>query len=97
MKAPEIAAMAADLVSGDRDRVHGAKGKNFADIAAFWTTYLQRRFPGFTGVLDGTDAALMGDLLKTARTVSGKHNPDDYVDKAGYAACAGEIAGRERA
>jgi hypothetical protein len=34
----------------------------------------------------------MMTLLKVARTKIGSHNPDDYVDGAGYMAIAGEIA-----
>ena len=32
------------------------------------------------------------NLLKIARTQAGKFNLDDYIDAAGYAAIAGEIA-----
>lgn len=31
-------------------------------------------------------------LLKAARTRTGTFNLDDFVDMAGYAGCAGEIA-----
>jgi hypothetical protein len=32
------------------------------------------------------------ELFKIARRHSGSYNADDYVDAAGYAGCAGEIA-----
>ena len=34
----------------------------------------------------------MLETFKIARRYSGSHNVDDYVDGAGYAGCAGEIA-----
>jgi hypothetical protein len=34
----------------------------------------------------------MLEALKIARRYSGAHNIDDYIDGAGYAGCAGEIA-----
>jgi hypothetical protein len=37
----------------------------------------------------------MMEGMKIARRYSGSHNVDDYVDGAGYAACAGEIAERQ--
>lgn len=37
------------------------------------------------------DVAAMMGLLKVARIATGS-NPDSFVDLAGYAACAGEIA-----
>ena len=36
-------------------------------------------------------------LLKVARTKTGAHNPDDYIDMTGYAAIAAELADREHA
>jgi len=35
-------------------------------------------------------------LLKMARQMTGEYNPDDFVDMAGYAGCAGEIAAAAR-
>lgn len=91
MRAHEIAARAAELVGGDRDRQHGAKVANFANIAALWNAYiLIRRDPGLP--LDATDVAHMMVLMKAARTQTGSLNIDDHVDMCGYAACAGEIA-----
>lgn len=43
-------------------------------------------------VLDAHDVGMMMCLLKIARIASGQTNTDNYVDLAGYAACAGEIA-----
>lgn len=94
MKASEICATAAELVSGDRQTTHGDKKENHENIAKLWSAYLAiRREPG--APLDAQDAALMVALLKIARTQTGSHNIDDYVDLAGYAGVAGEIAETE--
>lgn len=93
MNAQEIAAKAADLVGGDRAKTHGDKVENHQNIAALWNAYLGWRL-GEGGLLTPRDIALMMALLKIARTKGGSHNPDDYIDLAGYAAVAGEIAER---
>lgn len=93
VNAEEIAKGAAGLVVGTRERTHGDKLRNHENIARLWNAYRAiRRDPSadFTAL----DVALMMDLLKTARTQLGEHNPDDYVDKCGYSAVAGEIADR---
>jgi hypothetical protein len=91
LKAHEIAAIASDLVGGDRDRQHGQKRDNFMRIAAVWQAYLSiRRDP--KAPLDPVDVGHMMVLMKIARTQSGAVNADDYIDAAGYAACSGEIA-----
>ena len=94
MKADEICRTAAELVSGDRAATHGDKRKNHEHIAAFWTTYLTQ-----VGVmplhfrLQGVDVTNMMELLKIARRLAGQHNDDDYIDAAGYAGIAGQLAG----
>lgn len=93
MKASDIAAKAADLVGGDRARTHGDKMDNHRRIATLWNAWLLiRRNPG--SELTAFDVAQMMSLLKKARTQSGSYNPDDFVDDAGYASVAGEIADR---
>jgi hypothetical protein len=92
--AADIAAAAADLVSGDRHQTHGDKQVNHEKIASMWNVYLDiRRVPD--APLDGVDVALMMALLKVARTQLGSPNLDDYVDICGYAACAGEISTKD--
>ena len=91
--AGSICRTAANLVSDDRAKTHGPKEVNHANIGRLWTAYLQNENilpPGIT--IDAHLAAMMLALLKVARTSAGAHNPDDYVDLAGYAGCAGEIA-----
>lgn len=87
MKAPEILMKAVDLVGGDRAKQHGDKVENHHNIADLWGAYLGR-------TLSAHDVALMMCLLKIARTKTGAYNDDDYVDLAGYAGVAGEIASR---
>jgi len=91
LRATEIASKAADLVGGDRDRQHGAKRDNFGRIAEMWNAWLRiRREPA--APLDAHDVGVMMTFMKMARTQSGNLNLDDYVDAAGYASCAGEVA-----
>lgn len=95
MKAGEICTKAATLVGGDREKVHGEKGKNFGNIARMWNAYLGIRKER-EKELTATDVAIMAVLMKVARTQSGEFNIDDFVDIAGYAGCAGELGGREK-
>ena len=89
LTAGEALATAAKLVTGDRDRQHGAKYQNFSNIADLWSTFLG---VGDGGVLQraltASDIGRLMVLYKMARTKSGAHNPDDYIDAAGYAGCA---------
>lgn len=95
MKAAEIARKAAELVCGDREQQHGDKVINHQAIAAVWNGYLLARIvSGKQFELSAGDVAAMMELLKIARRLNGTFNADDYVDGAGYAAVAGEIASR---
>lgn len=87
--AGSICQTAANLTGGDRAKTHGDKVDNHNNIATLWSAFL--------GVpITGHQAALMMVLLKVARTKAGVHNPDDYVDMAGYAGVSGEIAERTK-
>lgn len=77
-------------VCGEREQDYGSPEDNFATIAAFWYTYLYAK-TGMSVPIKPDDVAVMMALLKVARLATGK-TPDSYVDLAGYAACAGEIA-----
>ena len=88
MERAEILHEAEKNVCGQRAQDYGEPEDNFAVIAAYWSTYL-----GYP--VNAKDVALMMGLLKIARSTTGKGSPDNYVDLAGYAACAGEIASRE--
>ena len=86
MKRKEILDRATTCVCGDREKDHGKPEDSFAKIAALWAAYTGYQF-------DAVDAAVMLGLLKTARIkTSPGVNDDNFVDLAGYAACAGELA-----
>lgn len=92
MRAHEIASKAAELVNGDRHTTHGDKTANHEAIAHLWNGYLNaaKRFP--QPKLTAHDVANLMECLKIARRLNGAFNPDDYIDAAGYAGVAGEIA-----
>jgi hypothetical protein len=90
MNAPDIANKAAELVGGDRAESHGDMHQHFAHVAALWSAYLKLEQP-----LSVADVPHMMALLKIARTKSGSVNVDDWIDGAGYMACAGEVATKE--
>jgi hypothetical protein len=85
---------ATTLVTGDRAVQHGDMRQTHQTIADLWNTYLGQRT-----VIDlmPHDVAIMMVLLKVARARSGRFNPDDYIDMAGYAAIALECSVRPRA
>jgi hypothetical protein len=91
MKAKEIADKAGKLVAGDRSRTHGEWLVNYQNVAYVWNGILMA-----AGILKkpmtALDAVHLMEGLKIARRYSGAHNIDDYIDGAGYAAGAGEIA-----
>lgn len=89
VQAADILRTAADLVSGDRNETHGDARENLSNIADLWNAYLGSK-PDF--IVSGRDVAVMMSLLKVARTTTGTHNPDDYIDICGYAALAGMVA-----
>ena len=74
-------------VCTDREQQYGGMENNFALIARLWREYLDTNKP-----ITAHDVAMMMALLKVARIASGQIKADNYVDLAGYAACAGEIA-----
>ena len=75
------------IVTGEREKQYGKPEDNFAIIAELWGTYTGYKF-------SPVDVAMMMALLKVARIKTGVGTVDSFVDLAGYAACAGEIAGR---
>ena len=93
VRAADILRQASQLVAVERERQHGPKFENHQNIAWLWNAFLAiRKEPG--APLSAADVALMMVLLKVARTQLGDHNADDFLDMAGYAGIAGEIAAR---
>lgn len=89
MDRAEILNTASEYVTKDRDEAYGTPENNFRKIAGFWNEYLSDRLEcGITS----EDVAIMMCLLKIARIASGQTKDDNYIDLAGYAACAGELA-----
>ena len=88
MKRAEILATAGSYVTVDREEQYGSPEDNFSIVADLWDIYLRRT----SSRINSHDVAVMMCLLKIARIASGQKKDDNYVDLAGYAACAGEIA-----
>lgn len=84
MTRDEILTKAAECVSGQRVDDYGKPENNFAVIAEFWSAYTKH-------IITAHDVAVMMALLKIARISSGHGKTDNYIDLAGYAACAGEL------
>lgn len=81
-----ILAAATKCVNGDRDHKYGNPENNFQAISELWSIYLGTH-------VSSIDVAMMMALLKIARAKANPKGLDSYIDLAGYAACAGEIAG----
>lgn len=86
MNRAEILEAARVCVCGEREQDYGTPEDSFAFIASLWTVYLNTP-------ITPKDVAMMMALLKVARIKRGD-KADSFVDLAGYAACAGEIAGK---
>lgn len=72
----------------DRAATHGAAERSLGDLAVLWSVRLGQR-------ITPEQAAIMMVDLKTVRAWRNPGHADNYVDIAGYAALAGEIAGGE--
>lgn len=85
MKREEILQKAMKAVSYDREAEYGSHKPNFEIISNLWSDYL---------MVDITpqDVPVMMALLKLARTSRGEYHADNYIDIAGYAALAAEVA-----
>lgn len=83
-KREEILKKASKAISGERDKHYGSPEDNFSQIAVFWTNYLHI-------LITSTDVANMMILLKMSRAMNDPTHEDNWIDIAGYAACAGEI------
>lgn len=83
----EILKKANECICGDREQDYGSPEDNFRLIADFWSSYLGT-------IITPVDVAMMMILLKSARVRSGRLHEDNFIDIAGYAGCAGEIAAK---
>jgi hypothetical protein len=91
--AHSVLAEAAGIVQGARNATHGDKERSFQAIADLWNAYMTNRKTG--GVITPRDVAAFMVLLKLGRSIQGTAVRDHFVDAAGYAAIAGELADSE--
>ena len=96
MNRAEILETAQKCVCGQREQDYGKPEDNFATIGLLWGTYLRAAYPELQECfhidrISPKDVAIMMALLKVARIATG-NKEDSFVDLAGYAACAGEVA-----
>lgn len=75
-------------VCRSREEDYGSPEDSFGMIARLWSAYTGYEF-------EPADVAVMMVLLKAARIAGGSRSMDNWVDIAGYAACGGEIMGRQ--
>ena len=99
MTRSEVLEKARECVCGQREQDYGTPEDNFANIGLFWSIYLRAAHPELQKVfpingVTAKDVAVMMAMLKVARIATGS-TPDSFIDLAGYAACAGEIATKE--
>lgn len=85
---------ARSIICSDRNQQYGEPEDNFAVIGELWSQYL-RRAKGADIDLNGYDVGMLMALFKIGRLETGTPKRDNFVDLAGYVACAAEIALRE--
>ena len=84
MKRAEVLDTAKEYVTKDRAADHGNMENNFNTIAVYWSEHLGHK-------VTAIDVGVMMTLLKMARAKGNPYHQDNYVDGAGYLACAGEL------
>ncbi|MGM9556585.1 MAG: DUF6378 domain-containing protein [Oscillospiraceae bacterium] len=85
---------ARSIICTDRNAQYGEPEDNFAVIGELWSQYLRRAKDADID-LDGYDVGMLMALFKIGRLETGAPKRDNFVDLAGYVACAAEIALRE--
>ena len=85
---------ARDIICSDRNKQYGEPEDNFAVIGELWSQYL-RRAKDVAIDLNGYDVGMLMALFKIGRLETGTPKRDNFVDLAGYVACAAEIALKE--
>lgn len=92
----EILKNAAQLTGHDRDKTYGPPYTNMSNYAELLHAYLRAKYdlpPSFN--ISAEDAAHFCVLQKMARTMSGVHHEDNYIDAAAYMSMAGECAEKD--
>ena len=90
MTRSEILKSAERCVCTDRNQQYGEPEDNFRTISMLWSVYLCAR--GMEHPLSAADVGAMMALFKLGRIATGGDKADNFIDLAGYAACAGEIS-----
>lgn len=81
----------------DRNQEYGEPENAFDLVAEFWTSYLESTFSKRDPkMLYPEDIAMMMNLFKVSRQVKNPMHADNYIDMAGYAACAADCVGALR-
>ena len=88
VKREELLHKAIECITGYRVGEYGKPEDSFGKIAELWTAYNGHEYTAH-------DVAMMMALLKVARIRTGHGGEDSYIDLAGYAACAGEMAQKD--
>jgi hypothetical protein len=94
MKIDDIMSAASALVSGDRRAAYGDPLDGFTRIAIFWNAHLHATGAAGPRPITALDVAWMMLEVKHGRAYTGPHRDDNYIDAAGFAGVAGEIASR---
>ena len=92
MNRSDIINEADDAITKDRAATHGDAEDSFTDIATLWNWWIRKRG---ANLLSAFDVAMMMDLFKTVRAANNPSHTDNYIDKVGYTAIAGEIIGND--
>lgn len=90
MTRADILKAAERCVCTDRNQQYGEPEDNFRTISLLWSVYLCAR--GMEQPLGAADVGAMMALFKLGRIATGGDKADNFIDLAGYAACAGEIS-----
>ena len=86
MNRTDVLTTANDYITRDRAATHGSAEDSFSSIAELWSADL--------GIdLTALDVARLMVLFKMARAQTNPTHADNWIDAAGYAALAAEIAG----
>lgn len=91
MTRSELLHAAEVCVCGQREEDYGTPEDSFRVIGELWETYIKEKCVGDPAAevcIVPEDVAALLALLKIARIATGHGKSDNWVDLAGYAACA---------
>lgn len=87
LRAKDILTDAVDTIA-ERSTTHGHYDLTMLRTAKLWSDFLERE-------IDPMDVAICMALVKLARTMESKSNPDNFLDAVSYWAIAGSLAVRD--